>query len=85
VTAVIRPERIGVEAQGATGDNRLPGMVERAVFLGGSFELHVRVVGGDLLRATVPNDGERSYEEGTPVTLHLPAEAVRVLATASAG
>ena len=81
VTALIRPERVGVEAQGGTGDNRLPGMVERSVFLGGSFELHVRVLGGDLLRATVPNDGSgHTYEEGAPVTLHLPADAVRVLA-----
>jgi hypothetical protein len=56
-------------------------MVERSVFLGGSFELHVRVVGGDLLRATVPNDGSaRAYEEGAPVTLHLPPDALRVLA-----
>ena len=81
VTGVIRPERVGVEAQGAAGDNRLPGLVERAVFLGGSYELHVRVLGGDLLRATVPNDGSSlRYEEGTAVTVHLPADAVRVLA-----
>ena len=33
VTAMIRPERVGVEAQGGSGENRLPGMVERAVFL----------------------------------------------------
>jgi spermidine/putrescine transport system ATP-binding protein len=81
VTAVIRPERVGVEAQGGTGENRLPAMVERAVFLGGSFELHFRVVGGDLLRATVPNDGSaHAYAEGAPVTLHLPPDALRVLA-----
>jgi spermidine/putrescine transport system ATP-binding protein len=81
VIAVIRPERVGVEAPGGTGENRLPAMVERSVFLGGSFELHVRVVGGDLLRATVPNDGSaRAYEEGAPVTLHLPPDALRVLA-----
>jgi spermidine/putrescine transport system ATP-binding protein len=82
VTALIRPERVGVEAQGGSGENRLPGMVERSVFLGGSFELHVRMVGGDLLRATVPNDGSgHTYAEGAPVTLHLPADAVRVLAS----
>jgi spermidine/putrescine transport system ATP-binding protein len=81
VTAVIRPERVGVEPQGGTGENRLPAMVERSVFLGGSFELYVRVVGGDLLRATVPNDGSaHAYAEGAPVTLHLPADALRVLA-----
>ncbi len=84
VTAMIRPERVGVEAQGGSGENRLPGMGERAVFLGGSYELHVRIVGGDLLKATVQNDGSSlRFEEGTPVTLHLPADALRVLAAAA--
>jgi spermidine/putrescine transport system ATP-binding protein len=82
VKAMIRPERIGVEASGATGDNRLPGLVERSVFLGGSQEVHVRVLGGDLLRATIPNDGRAlpvELEGGTAVTLHLPADGLRVL------
>jgi len=43
--AMIRPERIGVEPHGAEGDNRLPGLVERSVFLGGAYEVHVRVLG----------------------------------------
>jgi ABC-type Fe3+/spermidine/putrescine transport system ATPase subunit len=34
VKAMIRPERIAVEGHGAAGENRLPGLVERAVFLG---------------------------------------------------
>jgi spermidine/putrescine transport system ATP-binding protein len=81
VTAVIRPERVVVEPQGGPGDNRLPGLVERVVFLGGTYELHARVLGGDLLTAMVPNDGSAlRFEEGAPVTLHLPADAVRVLA-----
>ena len=81
VKAMIRPERIAVEVHGTAGENRLPGLVERAVFLGNSFELHVRVVGGDLLKVTMPNDGTGiPVEEGTAVTLHLPAEALRVLA-----
>ena len=82
VKAMIRPERIGVEAQGAAGENRLPGLVERSVFLGGSHEVHVRVLGGELLRATIPNDGRQlpvALEEGTAVTLHLPPDSLRVL------
>ena len=82
VKAMIRPERIGVEPQGTTGDNRLPGLVERSVFLGGAHEVHVRVLGGELLRATIPNDGRPlavALEEGTAVTLHLPPDALRVL------
>jgi spermidine/putrescine transport system ATP-binding protein len=81
VRAMIRPERVGVEPHGAPGDNRLPGMVERAVYVGSAHELHIRLVGGDVLRATIRNDGSPfPYEEGTPVTLHLPADALRVLA-----
>jgi spermidine/putrescine transport system ATP-binding protein len=80
VKAMIRPERITVEEHGAAGDNRLPGMVERAVYIGSAHELHVRLVGGDLIKATVQNDGSAlPYQNGTPVTLYLPAEAVRVL------
>ena len=69
-------------AAGTAGDNRLPGLVERSVFLGGSHEIHVRVLGGELLRATIPNDGRPlpvELEEGTAVTLHLPADGLRVL------
>jgi spermidine/putrescine transport system ATP-binding protein len=81
VKAMIRPERVTVEPQGTAGDNRLPGMIERAVFVGPSHDLHVRLVGGGLLKATIRNDGsDLSYEEGTPVTLHLPPDALRVLA-----
>ena len=79
---MIRPERIGVEAQATAGDNRLPGLVERSVFLGGAHEVHVRVLGGELLRATIPNDGRPlavALDEGTAVTLHLPPDALRVL------
>jgi spermidine/putrescine transport system ATP-binding protein len=85
VKAMIRPERIGVEAHSASGENRLPGLIERAVFLGNSFELHVRVLGGDLLKVMVANDGSStSFDEGAAVTLHLPAEALRVLAASVA-
>lgn len=81
VKAMIRPERVGIEPQGASGENRLPGMVERAVYVGAVHELHVRLLGGDLLKATLRNDGSAlAYEEGAPVTVHLSAEALRVLA-----
>jgi spermidine/putrescine transport system ATP-binding protein len=80
VKAMIRPERVGVEAQDAPGENRVPAMVERTVFLGNAFEIHARLVGGDLLKATVPNDGAAlAFGEGSPATLHLPVDALRVL------
>jgi len=84
VRAMIRPERIVVEGQDAPGENRLPGMVERSVYVGSAHELHVRIVGGELLKATIPNDGSAAgHAQGAPVTLHLPAEALRVLAAAA--
>jgi len=84
VKAMIRPERVSVEPQGAAGDNRLPGLVERAVYVGPVYELHVRLIGGGLLKATVRNDGSAgSFEEGAAVTLYLPPDALRVLAGSS--
>ena len=62
----------------------MPGIVERSVFLGGSYEVHVRVLGGELLKAMVPNDGSVSaaaLEPGAAVCLHLPPDALRVLTT----
>ncbi|HEY7016960.1 MAG TPA: ABC transporter ATP-binding protein [Gaiellaceae bacterium] len=82
VKAMIRPERIELEPHGASGDNRLPGLVERAVFLGGSHEVHVRIVGGEVLKATVSNTGRPlafALEEGASVTMHLPSSGLRVL------
>ena len=74
VKAMIRPERVVVEAQDGAGPNRLPGMVEHSVFLGSFRELHVRLVGGDLVKAVMPNDGSPlAHEQGSPVTVHLPA------------
>jgi hypothetical protein len=71
-----------VEPHAASGEQRLPGMVERSVFLGGSYEVHVRVLGGELLRAMVPNDGSvaaATLESGAAVSVHLPPDALRVL------
>jgi len=56
VKVMIRPERIVIEPHAETGDERLPGIVERSVFLGGSHEVHVRVLGGELMAG---DGGER--------------------------
>jgi spermidine/putrescine transport system ATP-binding protein len=83
VKAMIRPERVRVEAHGKDGDNCLPGMVEHVVFLGSFRELHVRIVGGSMVKAISPNDGSvLQFEQGTPVSLRFPADAVRVLSAA---
>ncbi len=82
VKVMIRPERIAIEPHTNQGEQRLPGMVERSVYLGGSYELHIRVLGGEMLKAMVPNDGGVSasaLEPGDAVCLYLPPEALRVL------
>ncbi|TMK78326.1 MAG: ABC transporter ATP-binding protein [Actinobacteria bacterium] len=87
VKVVIRPERVRLEPyrDASDGDavdssNRIPAMIERAVYLGSVTHLILRLAPGETLQAMVPNeDGARVYEQGTPVRAYLPAEAVRVL------
>ncbi len=80
VRIVIRPERVGLEAQGATGENRVPGMVERVVYVGSILQVIVHLAPGQTLQAWIQNQGEGlPYGQGTPVTVHLPVDALRVL------
>jgi spermidine/putrescine transport system ATP-binding protein len=79
--AMIRPENVKLQPHGEDGENRLPGMVEEVVYLGFHQEVRVRLATGALVRADVPNDGEHdSYAQGDPVSVHLPARHLRVLA-----
>ena len=79
---VIRPERIELEPHGApAGPNRLPGMIERVVYVGSAMQIIVRAATGEPLQALVQNTGKHpSFEQGTPVQIHLPADALSVLA-----
>jgi ABC-type Fe3+/spermidine/putrescine transport system ATPase subunit len=78
--AVIRPERVRIEAHGSPGDNRVPAMVERVVFLGAATQVMLRLAPGVPLQALVQNDGERpDLAQGVPVHCYLPPDALRVL------
>jgi len=80
VKIVIRPERVRLEDHGASGENRVPGMVERVVYVGSIMQVIVRLAPGETLQAWVQNTGSSlPYDQGMPVAVHLPAEAVRVL------
>jgi spermidine/putrescine transport system ATP-binding protein len=82
VRIVIRPERVKVEPHGSQGHNRIPAMVERLVYLGSTTQLILRLVHGEALQAMVPNQGESlPFEHGTPVSVFLPPEGLRVLRT----
>jgi spermidine/putrescine transport system ATP-binding protein len=77
---VIRPERVRLEAHESTGENRIPGMVERVVYLGNANQIIVGLAHGERIQALVQNTGdELTYRQGDPVKAYMPAEALRVL------
>jgi spermidine/putrescine transport system ATP-binding protein len=79
--AVIRPESVELAEGGLTGANRLPGMVDRTVFLGSTTQVMVRLPQGAVLQALITNaSGSGSFSTGQPVTVCLPPQALRVLA-----
>ena len=81
-TIVVRPERIVLEPYDALGgENRLPAMVERTIYVGSAIHVIVRLAMGATLQASMPNTGDTvNWQQGTPVCVHLPADAIRVLA-----
>jgi len=82
--AVIRPERVHIEEHGSAGENRVPAMVERVVFLGAATQVMLRLAPGVPLQALMQNDGSRpDLVQGTPVQVYLPPDALRVLAGAA--
>jgi spermidine/putrescine transport system ATP-binding protein len=77
---VIRPERVRLEAHESTGENRIPGMVERVVYLGNGNQIIVGLAHGERIQALIQNTGdELAYRQGDPVKAYMPAEALRVL------
>jgi spermidine/putrescine transport system ATP-binding protein len=81
--AVIRPERVRIETHGSPGENRVPAMVERVVFLGSGTQVMLRMAPGMPLQALIQNDGDQpDLAQGTPVHCYLPPDALRVLAGA---
>jgi spermidine/putrescine transport system ATP-binding protein len=77
---VIRPERVRLEPHESTGENRIPGMVERVVYLGNANQIIVGLAHGERIQALVQNTGdELTYRQGDPVKAYMPAEALRVL------
>jgi spermidine/putrescine transport system ATP-binding protein len=80
--AVVRPERLRVMSHEQTGENHIPGMIDRTIYVGSNLQVMVRLANGGLLQASVPNDGIDldSHEQGAPVSVHVPADALRILA-----
>jgi spermidine/putrescine transport system ATP-binding protein len=77
---VIRPERARILEYGSNGENCLPGMIDRLVYLGATTQVVVRLPHGDTVQVLVANtDDQIAHEPGTAVTLELPPDALRVL------
>jgi spermidine/putrescine transport system ATP-binding protein len=86
VKIVVRPERVRVEARRKTGENHLPGKVERVVYAGAISQMVVTLDVGERIQCMFANDGVGdSFSRGAPVSVHLPCEALRVLRTETAG
>jgi spermidine/putrescine transport system ATP-binding protein len=80
VKIVARPERVNLVEHGDERGNCLPGMVERTVYVGASLQVMVRLATGAQLQASITNTGGADgYPQGTPVSVHIPADALRVL------
>jgi spermidine/putrescine transport system ATP-binding protein len=82
--AVIRPECVQVGDAGLNGANRVPGMVDRVVFLGSTTQVKVRLPHGAVIQSLVTNASVHGgLTSGQPVSVHLPADALRVLSASS--
>lgn len=80
VRCVVRPERLKLEPYDSTGESRVPGIVERLVYLGSATRVVVHLATGQTLQSLIQSDGaELPYEQGTAVQVYLPPDAVRVL------
>jgi ABC-type Fe3+/spermidine/putrescine transport system ATPase subunit len=74
---VIRPERVRL---GAAGPNALPAIVDNVVYVGPVTQVKVRLPHGPAVQVLLVNDEQREdLRPGTPVTVSLPAEALRLL------
>src|SRR5438094_3336456 len=82
VKITIRPERVQLEDYGTPGENRLPGMVQRVVYVGSTVQLIVNLAPGQTVQASMQNQGGTlGFDQGTPVGVFLPPDALRVLAS----
>jgi spermidine/putrescine transport system ATP-binding protein len=76
----IRPERIDIEVHGSTGENRIPAIVERVVYVGATLQIILHLASGQTIQAWVPNDGAaQARSSGDAIVAHFPTDSLRVL------
>ena len=77
---VIRPERVRLAARGEPAPNAVDGTVQSLVYVGATTQVAVRLANDQVLQALVVNDGgSDDLVSGTPVTVALPPDALRLL------
>jgi len=80
VRLAIRPERVSLHEYQESAANRIPGIIERTVFLGSTTQVIVHLAVGVAIQALADNTSEAaSWAAGTPVQVCLPADGLRVL------
>jgi ABC-type Fe3+/spermidine/putrescine transport system ATPase subunit len=81
-TLLVRPENVFVRRGAGSGPNCFAARIEAAVFQGSSFDLDLRLAGGERLEAQVPAPNGRSggdWTTGEAVTAEIdPAAAVGI-------
>jgi len=83
---VIRPERVRVDRSDTRGENVVPGMVERVVYVGSTMQVYVHLAPGQSIQAWIPNQGDGlPFAQGDAVSVGLPADALRVLVDTGSG
>src|SRR5215213_5760865 len=76
----VRPERLTIEPPGTSGENRVPAMVERTVYVGSVLQVILHLATGQTIQAWMPNTGVGDpYRSGDAIAVHFPREALRVL------
>ncbi len=82
VKIVARPERVQLRPfDGGERENSLPGLVERTVYVGATVQVIVRLATGQQMQAQITNTAAAAdYLQGSPVLVHVPPDALRVLA-----
>jgi spermidine/putrescine transport system ATP-binding protein len=84
VTICIRPERVELHPPDFTGDNTLPGDIERVVYSGPLLNVLVNIADVGVIQVTVPNQGAAfTYDWPDPVVLRFPTEALRIVSASS--
>jgi spermidine/putrescine ABC transporter ATP-binding subunit len=80
VAIVLRPEALSLSQANGSGTAGVPAHVLNLSYIGPMVRYTVGVQGGSILTVDLYNPGpDQFYPEGTPVSLHLPAEVPSLL------